>query len=509
MRIPYNCVATHGDILFASRGGQIQSFKLQGGPALSTWSHPEADREAAASVELAKAGSGEIPQAARAESSTAEDERPAKRQRAEPGPEVETSAVPQKGEVGEKSGQKGKGNKRDDGAHPVSGRNPGSKQPDTHVIILLQASADGRHIIAVSGQDKTLWVFEHDGNGTLKESSRRPMPKRPSALSISPDGRAIVVGDKFGDTYALPLDAADSLSGETTSLLVKHHRDPNKPTANEHTVHSKINLRSLEMQHRALERREKDAVKEEPKPEEPAFEHALVLGHVSMLTGLLVREYRGRRYIITCDRDEHIRVTRYIPQNYVIESFCLGHKEFINSMAVSETNPEILVSGGGDDALFVWDWPTGTLLSKTDILSHARNVSDVQHVAVSKIIYSNVGIFVICEGIPAVFQWTLSEARTLNNCRTLRLPGNPLDILVSSSPEPSLLVAIDSVENEVPSSLLAYAPADKECTSWARSATSFDESAIEGSVLEVSTADVKKLFYAIEGLRKIRIQEEE
>lgn len=224
------------------------------------------------------------------------------------------------------------------------------------------------------------------------------MPKRPSGVAISPDSKAIIVADKFGDVYALPLDPADSLSGLATSLSVKHYRDPLKPAANAHTVHSKINLRSLEMQHRALERRDKVPTVEQPKPEEPTFEHTLVLGHVSMLTGVLVREYEGRRYILTSDRDEHIRVSRYLPQNHVIEAFCLGHKEFVNTLAVSETYPGTLISGGGDDELFVWNWRTGALLSKADILSHARGVSDVQHVAVSKIASSGSLIFAICEG---------------------------------------------------------------------------------------------------------------
>lgn len=225
------------------------------------------------------------------------------------------------------------------------------------------------------------------------------MPKRPSGVAISPDSKAIIVADKFGDVYALPLDPADTLAGLATSLSVKHHRDPLKPAANEHTVHSKINLRSLEMQHRALERRDKDApAPEPPKIEEPGFEHTLILGHVSMLTDVLVEEFEGRRYILTSDRDEHIRVSRYLPQNHIIEAFCLGHKEFVNCLSVSEAYPGVLVSGGGDDELFVWNWQTGALLSKADILSHARAVADVQHVAVSKIASSGSSIFATCEG---------------------------------------------------------------------------------------------------------------
>lgn len=54
------------------------------------------------------------------------------------------------------------------------------------------------------------------------------------------------------------------------------------------------------------------------------FEHKLLLGHVSMLTDIALVVLNGRNYIITADRDEHIRISRGIPQSHIIEGFCLG-----------------------------------------------------------------------------------------------------------------------------------------------------------------------------------------
>lgn len=48
----------------------------------------------------------------------------------------------------------------------------------------------------------------------------------------------------------------------------------------------------------------------------------LVLGHTSSLTTMLLTP--NDEFLITADRDEHIRVSQY-PKGYNIERFCMGH----------------------------------------------------------------------------------------------------------------------------------------------------------------------------------------
>jgi hypothetical protein len=202
------------------------------------------------------------------------------------------------------------------------------------------------------------------------------MPKKPCAIVISPDDKSIYSADKFGDVYSLHLipTAEDEADFRARPKKVAEPKTF-APSATETTVHTKANLRSLESQ---LKQAQKG--KALTKPKEPLdFPHELLLGHVSLLTDLLVttikpdeNSEKPRTYLITSDRDEHIRISRGPPQSYVIEGFCLGHHEFINKLCLAE--PGLLVSGGGDDDLLVWDWISQKLVNRVNILKAAQRM---------------------------------------------------------------------------------------------------------------------------------------
>ncbi|KAI0395113.1 hypothetical protein F5Y17DRAFT_425283 [Xylariaceae sp. FL0594] len=534
MGIPYQCLTSlgKGTLFCAARGCSIQTFDLSMDPQLLfTWSHPSLKQAEKGSVSLSEQKPGHEQNAGKA------GQPPSKRRKvgdSQDGPVPSPAA--EGGAGGEKGQEKGKQKDKPKGQQQL-------QKPEPPFVNLLTATEDGSHVIAVTGQDKTLWVFENDGKGSLKEISRRAMPKRPCSLALTADGKTILSADKFGDVYALPLVpspeddenvAKPSSETRSASATPAPASQAAPKGANEFTVHSQRNRRALEDQ---LRQREANAKRDLPK-EGPAFAHQVLLGHVSMLTSVLnARDNEtGRPYIITADRDEHIRVSRGIPQTHVIETFCLGHASFVSALCVippltkDEGNvagnvKNILISGGGDDALYVWDWLAGKLLGTTDLLSHVRDFRpEVSKIAVAKLFtYELDGerhVVAICERIPAlfIFQYQEDPHNPLTHLATLRLRGNPLDITTVGLSGQTLLVAIDPLPpvsegnsgdftsiSTNSDSILILGP---EGRTWGEAGTIAVTSTNEGNEEEenedklYSREDLDKALYTVENLRK-------
>jgi tRNA (guanine-N(7)-)-methyltransferase subunit TRM82 len=355
-----------GNVLVAARGSSLDSFDIFDGSLLSTWSYPSSQG----------VGNGQpVPTEVTTKLATQNSESssveiivdaaspPAKKRKL-------SASEPADAKQHSKEGKKKQNNRSDAVASGL----------EAPAVIALAVTNGGQHVIAVTGEDKTIRVFENireDGvyrlrqlsqrqvisPGTITEratNENRAMPKRPCALAITDDNSAIISADKFGDVYSLPLIPLETLEApKSTYNTPEPSVKTFTPAANELTIHSQRNRKALENQ-----RRQTNKTSEKP---EPIFEHKLLLGHVSMLTDIALVTLGNRNYIITADRDEHIRVSRGIPQTHIIEGFCLGHTEFISRIYVPADRPELLISGGGDDEIFVWEWESGTLVSKMEL----------------------------------------------------------------------------------------------------------------------------------------------
>jgi tRNA (guanine-N(7)-)-methyltransferase subunit TRM82 len=208
------------------------------------------------------------------------------------------------------------------------------------------------------------------------------MPKRLCAVALTRSQTTILAGDKFGDVYALPLHLSFNPSTATPTKPQLEMPKPLKPSASELTVHTKGNLEAL--------RQQKLRRTFVPRKQSPNFEHQLVLGHVSVLTDLVVGvdiSNASREYILTADRDEHIRVSRGIPQAHVINNYCLGHSEFVSRLCNIPELPQFLISGGGEPSIRIYDWLLGKTVAEADLEENLKEV--IKDVAYSRLPNNN------------------------------------------------------------------------------------------------------------------------
>ncbi|ETN64192.1 hypothetical protein AND_004071 [Anopheles darlingi] len=95
-----------------------------------------------------------------------------------------------------------------------------------------------------------------------------------------------------------------------------------------------------------------------------------ILGHMSQILDVAISP--DERYIVTCDRDEKIKVTSY-PDCHNIECYCLGHLEYVGALAF--LSPGRLLSVSGDKTLRVWQYVDGKEVVSHQLQEPAVHVS--------------------------------------------------------------------------------------------------------------------------------------
>ncbi|KAK4705033.1 tRNA (guanine-N(7)-)-methyltransferase subunit TRM82, partial [Phenoliferia sp. Uapishka_3] len=153
-------------------------------------------------------------------------------------------------------------------------------------LIRLLAFHPPNYLIS-TGEDKKLVVSTLPG---LEVVSSRELNKRANGIDVTPEG-TILVGDKFGDVFTYPLLVPAPVESESETAA----------------------------------KDSKDSKAEKATP---------ILGHVSMLTAVVFlpeskqAKFEHPAYVVSGDRDEHVRVSRY-PKGEVIEKFLWGSKRSV------------------------------------------------------------------------------------------------------------------------------------------------------------------------------------
>ena len=274
-----------------------------------------------------------------------------------------------------------------------------SESPAANVSHIIRAG-DGELLVVITAEDKAITVYDITPQG-LHFKSRRTMPKRLCAIDVASrsDKEYLIVGDKFGDVWELPVLEDPNWTPPQSEVVLDEDAANGKkgyePSATELTVHTKGNLMALEQQRKLKEKQKlKKAAQKNLKDADDAtpnkgpgftFEARLLLGHVSLLTDVAVARQlssdgsdKSRSFVLTSDRDEHVRVSRY-PQSHVIEGFCLGMKEFVSCMEVMPLKTRVVV-GTGDVGVRVFDWSSGECLG-TDLYEDENTRRDIQQAA--------------------------------------------------------------------------------------------------------------------------------
>lgn len=158
MRFPVHRIQPCGDLIFAAQGAKIHVYGGANLHPISTWKHPDLDKPS--EKQAIETQNKDIQE-------SSENGPPAKKQRVEGGDSMDVDGPAMSGSQSGKGDQSDKDKKN--GSH---NKGLGTRASDQPIITELNITSSKSHLVAVSGHDKTIWVFEIQA-GTLREISRR------------------------------------------------------------------------------------------------------------------------------------------------------------------------------------------------------------------------------------------------------------------------------------------------------------------------------------------------
>jgi len=186
--------------------------------------------------------------------------------------------------------------------------------------------------IACITDDKCAWTYKLSRErNAFDRILKCRFAKRLSSIQIVNDGSSVVIADKVGDVYHLILDEQNTFDGKLSNI----EDDESETVKTSSNVIKASNV--------------------------------LLMGHFSCLTDARVHNVgnAGSMIIASADRDNKARISRF-PDSDIIESFCLGHSEFVSCLCFVSSDGFLLATGSGDGTIRLWETLTGKQLSVFD-----------------------------------------------------------------------------------------------------------------------------------------------
>lgn len=285
---------------------------------------------------------------------------------------------------------------------------PGPGAPTIYNYIRsLTLTRNEKFIIGTTDSDKAAVIFllDFSQENCLSLVKRQVFPKRPCAVSTTIDDSTLIVADKFGDVYSIAIDGANP---EDEKNLVP------------------------------------------------------ILGHVSMLSDVLVAEHDKKQFVLTGDRDEHIKITNF-PKSYVVKHWLFGHHEFVSCLHICDFDNTLLISGGGDDYLVLWRWFTAEKLAQIDLrdliqpflteehLPPARFLAEdsPMEISVTKVATCTINntrmIVVLCENTKCLLTFQLQDDLTVKHKQTFTTQSPLVDFTIVKD---TIFAAIDTESDD-------------------------------------------------------------
>ncbi|VDM38372.1 unnamed protein product [Toxocara canis] len=180
--------------------------------------------------------------------------------------------------------------------------------------ILASGFSEDGLLFAVVTSMKTCLVYDTQHDWKLHRRAFR-FPKAPAAITFDRDKSHVIVADRSGNICRYKLD-------ECANSITNVHVDING--------------------------------------EESCYEGEPLLGHMSMVLDVALSD--DGRFVLSGDRDEKLRISRY-PQSFIIHRFCLGHTSYVSSVCVVA---QFAFTSGGDGTIRAWNIEEGTTVAVLD-----------------------------------------------------------------------------------------------------------------------------------------------